>query len=467
MKRLYAVVVLGLLVFGTAMGQLASRIDQYYQDFSIINPASINASYNSRLSLFYNRLYTAIPGSPNNIFASVVLPNPDKRIGFGANFGQERIGFSTLYNGYITYAYTMPFTSRSRLHTAASLGLLTQRFNPNAIDVINQDDPLYLSLQQGRPETRFDLKLSACFQSGGFQFGISSGRITRPRFAFDYYTYRSNYYLDNLSSVYTSFRMKVSNDIILQPVAVANVFDWRELMLQWGVNMHLRDVMWVGLHSAGNKNLSVHVGGQVKNTIRIGYSYSMPFSASSKLLGSGHEFYTAILLGKTENLIKGMSEDAILLTKLHNDTTAADYNTDIEKPVRKQKKGQEENQEKETYKVESIKMSNDTIFINSFEEMKVLRFGYDTAKIALHDIPLAQPQEGYYVTVGVFKNEANANKQVKIMYAKGITSFKFYLPENKYYYVYIFRGETPEEADEVKWQEQLEIPDIWTKRIHR
>ena len=40
------------------------------------------------------------------------------------------------------------------------------------------------------------------------------------------------------------------------------------------------------------------------------------------------------------------------------------------------------------------------------------------------------------------------------------------MPENQYYYVYIFRSDTPEEADEIKWQEQPNILDIWTRRVY-
>jgi hypothetical protein len=189
----------------------------------------------------------------------------------------------------------------------------------------------------------------------------------------------------------------------------------------------------------------------------------MPYSSGSKTLGSGHEFFTAIVLGKTNNIIRSLGDDPVVLKKIHIDTASNKQ----EEPELVQPKYTQPSKNSGNVKISTISLSHDTIHINSFDEMKVLKSGYDTAKIDLRDIALVQPSDGYYVTVGVYKIEENANRQIKNMYAKGITAFKFYLPANKFYYVYIFRGDTPEEADEVKWQEQLEIPDIWTKRVYK
>lgn len=448
-----------------AKSQLATRVDQVYQDWSLVNPSAINATNKSQVSLFYNRLFTGVKGSPTNILASATFPNPDKRVGIGFNLSQEKIGFSTLFNGYVSYAYTLPLTSKSRFHAAASLGLLSQRFNPNAIDVINQDDPYYLSLQQGKPATRFDFRFSASYQFKGFIAGASSGRLNKPRFDYDYYNFTAQYSLANVSNFFTTAKIQVNKDIIIQPVISMNLFNFKSALFQYGSNIIMRNVIWVGLHSAGNKNIAIHMGGNVKNTIKVGYSYSMPYAAGSKLLGSGHEFYTAILLGRTSDLVSDIDYETLTLNGIELDTTA---NSDEFNRNREPKKDNNRNAvSTNVISVESIKLRNDTIVISSFEEIKFLKSGYDTSKILLKSLEKDFPKNGYYVTIGVFKNEANANKHIKNMYIKGITSYKFYMPENQYYYVYIFRSDTPEEADNIKWQEQPEIPDIWTRRVYR
>ncbi len=446
-----------------AMAQLATRVDQYFQDFSILNPSTINASNKTSLCLFYNRLYTDIKGSPTNLMASAVFPNPDKHVGFGFNFSQEKIGFSTLYNGYVSYVYSLKLGKKSKLHTGASFGLLSQRFNPNAIDVINQDDPYYLSLQQGKPDNRFDFKVSTSYQTAGLLIGFSTGRVTHPRFSYDYYNYKAQYTLANLSNAFFSARIKVSKDIIMQPVASLNIFDYKSVLLNYGMNFIAGENIWAGIHNAGNKNIALQVGGMLRNSIRIGYSYSMPYSSTSKVLGSGHEFFTSILLGKTSDLVKDLDYDAITVNTDKIDTASNPQQDNTGSVPKETKTATSGN----VVSVEKIKMHNDTIVISSFEDIKFLKSGYDTSKILLKNLKPEFPADGYYVTIGTFRSEENANRYIKMMYTVGYTSYKFYHPETKYFYVYILHAENNEEADQVKWQEQLEFPDIWVKRVFK
>lgn len=463
------------VIANLSFAQIATRIDQYYQDFSLVNPAAINANNNSQINLFYNKLFTGVKGSPTNLLASAIFPNPEKRVGFGINLAQEKVGFSTLNNAYVTYAYTFPVSKKSKLHLGASLGFLSQRFNPNAIDVVNEDDPYYLSLQEGKSANRLDIKASAAFQTSGLLFGISSGRVTKPRFDYDYYNFNAQYSLQNLTTAFVSSKLKTSEDISLQPVASLTLFDFDRMLLQFGMNMYVRDKVWAGLHSAGNKNVSLQVGGIIGTMIKVGYSYSMPYSAESKLLGSGHEFYTSIILGKTETLVTDVGADELAFE------TEEEEKDNGKRGKKRSKKAEEVTVEEEVeiaktekvvvspnvISVETIKMKSDTLMIKGFDDIKFLKSGYDTAKLVFADLKKEYPANGYYVTVGVFKNEANANRHIKTMYMKGLTSYKFFMPDNQHYYVYIFRGDTSEEADAVKWQEQLEIPDIWTKKVFK
>lgn len=446
--------------------QLSTRLDQYFLDWSVINPAAINSMKSSRVSTFYNRMFTGISGAPENIFASLVVPNSNKRIGFGLNFSQEKLGFGTTYAGNASYVYSLPINKSQKtiLHTAATVGLLTQRFNPNAIDVVSTDDPVYLSLQQGKPVTRFDLKVSATLQTGGLLLGLSSGRLTNPRFVYNYFTYQTTLALSNLTTAFTSVKLKVSKDLTLQPVFAAHMFDFKKAQIQWGANLDLRETITLGLHSTGFGNVALQAGANIQKTVRIGYSYSMPVSFNAKLLGSGHEFYTSINIGNVKDNYPE-DNDKFVLTPISNDSSFSDnQNTDI---VPEPKKPERVESNSNVVKVESIKVKHDTIVISSFDEMKFLKSGYDTSKIVFKPVPHNFPADGYYVTVGVFQAESNANRMIKNMYMRSVTAYKFYYPDNNRYYVYIFRGDRPDEADQIKWQEETEIPDIWTKWILR
>jgi type IX secretion system PorP/SprF family membrane protein len=173
-RLLSAIGCLALFLPG-AQAQIASRIDQYMQDPAIINPAAINSYSNARASLFYNRLYSNVNGSPGNMLLSLSAPIADRRIGLGGFFAQEKVGFTTLTNLYGTYAYTIPLGNKQRLNVAASLGMINQKFNGGVIDVVDPNDPVYQNYLRGQSTSRLDIKVfravSVTRADGGFQHG--------------------------------------------------------------------------------------------------------------------------------------------------------------------------------------------------------------------------------------------------------------------------------------------------------
>jgi type IX secretion system PorP/SprF family membrane protein len=424
--------------------QLASRIDQYMHDPAIINPASINTYTASRLSFFNNRLYGDIPGCPSNMLVSFSMPVPKKNIGVGAYFGQEKLGFTTLSNAYATYAYTIPLGDEQRLHMAASLGFLNQKFNGNNINVINPSDPVYQSYLRGQSTSRFDVKFSALYQLKGLSMGISSGRIANPRFVYENSNYSSTFSLQNLSNAFAAAKLQVSDALMLQPVVSAHFTDFKLSSLQYGVNAWLEDAVWAGIHNSGNNNLSMHIGAKLFQTILAGYAYSMPISPDAKLLGSGHELFTSFIIGKPhkENerldmLVLGGSEGVREETREESEQEEPEQNALIKVPAN----------------------------VHSLTEMKALRPNYDTAFLNISPLAGEVTEQGFYVCVGMNRSEQMADRLIKELYTKGLRSYKFQNNKNKYFYVYLTKKSTRTEADNVKLTGVAGVENIWTVEV--
>ncbi len=424
--------------------QLASRLDQYMHDPAIINPASINTYTASRLSFFNNRLYGDIPGSPSNMLASFSMPVPKKNIGVGAYFGQEKLGFTTLSNAYATYAYTIPLGDEQRLHMAASLGFLNQKFNGNNINIINPNDPVYQSYLRGQSTSRFDVKFSALYQLRGLSIGISSGRIANPRFIYENSNYSSTFSLQNLSNAFAAAKLQVSDALMLQPVISAHLTDFKLSSLQYGVNAWIQNAVWAGFHNSGNNNLSLQIGAKLFQTILAGYSYSMPISPDAKLLGSGHEFFTSFILSKPHK--ENVYLDMLVLGGAQGEREVA----------------QEEPEKEELTQNTLIKVP---ATVHSLTEMKALKPNYDTAYLSISPLSNEPTEQGFYVCVGMNKSEQMADKLIKELYTKGLRSYKFQNSKNKYFYVYLTKKSTRAEADNVKLSGVAGVENIWTVEV--
>lgn len=415
-------------------------------DPAIINPASINTYTASRLSFFNNRLYGDIPGSPGNMLASFSMPVPKKNIGVGAYFGQEKLGFTTLSNAYATYAYTIPLGENQRLHMAASLGFLNQKFNGNNINVINPNDPLYQSYLRGQSTSRFDIKFSALYQLKGLSLGISSGRIANPRFVYENSNYSSTFSLQNLSNAFAAAKLQVSNALMLQPVVSAHFTDFRLSSLQYGMNAWIQDAVWAGFHNSGNKNLSLQIGARLFQTILAGYSYSMPINPEAKLLGSGHEFFTSFMISKPHK--ENQRLDMLVLGGTEGVEAA-----------------ETETRETEEREEESTALIKVPATVHNLTEMKALRPNYDTAFLTISPLGNEPAEQGFYVCVGMNKSEQMADRLIKEYYTKGLRSYKFQNSKNKYFYVYLTKKATRAEADNVKLSGVAGVENIWTVEV--
>ncbi len=82
MRKVKNILVLIGLGFTTLQAQIATRMDQYYLDPSIINSAAINAQDYTHVGMFFNKLYAGVDGSPSNFFINVASHTLGKNYGF-------------------------------------------------------------------------------------------------------------------------------------------------------------------------------------------------------------------------------------------------------------------------------------------------------------------------------------------------------------------------------------------------
>ena len=442
-----------------AEAQISTRIDQYMHDPAIINPAAMNSYSRARANVFYNRLYSGVNGSPQNMLLSLSVPVNNRRVGVGGYFGQETIGFTTVNNVYGSYAYTIPLGPVQRISVAASLGLLNQKFNGGAIDIVDQNDPVYQNYLRGQSASRLDVKFSALFQVPGLMLGFSSGRLTNPRFGFENGNTTTFYTLKNISSLFGSARIQVSDGFMLQPAASATFTDYKKDIIQYGLNFWFANTVWTGVHHAGNKNLALQIGTEIKNTFMAGYSFSMPMTAQARQLGAGHEVFLSFRFGQVHDANSDMER----LVLGGSEANSGYVRNERDRPEREDRENTG-NSSKPSGKNERTRV-NTPVSVASLTAMKALHNNQDTSTLTLSELSRENPESGFYVVAGMNKSEAQVDNIIKGFYMNGIRSYKFFNPKNGYYYVYLTRRSSKAEADQIKFEGVQGIDNIWTTEI--
>lgn len=425
--------------------QQSAVYEQYFNDLSIINPAAININQKSSLSLFYNRQMVNLKGSPENLLVNLALPIADKRAGFGMVMSQEKSGFTSIFNGYISYCYTIPLGDLN-LNTGLSVGLINQKFDLSSAVFVDPDDPKILALSDATRANKIDFRGGLTLNNDKLTLGLGLKRILSPTFNYQYFTYSSKIKMNIVGNLHGSYSATVNEDWNVIPSL--NIMLSQNIPSRFYVNLNAnyQNKFWIGTYFGGKNAFGVNLGLNLNDMFRIGYSTTFATSAENSVVGANHEAFASVYFGE--------SKTGNIKTIIKTDTVYIEKNSTVIKK-----------QDEPKVTPPKIKVNKDTVTVGALEDIKVVKSGTDTSKIKLASVTGIAATPSYYVVIGTYKQQENADKFIKQMFANGVKCYKFYYMPNGYYYVFVFKSDDLDEAEEVKQNGEYNVPDIWVKRV--
>jgi len=429
MKKITIISALALCIGGLT-AQMGAKIDQFYMDYSLINPAAMNTHDQGHVTLLYNKMFSAVPGSPQTTVLNVAMPVPSKNTGYGLYYMRERVGFSEMHNAYATYAYSFPIAGTTNLNLGVSVGALSQNFDMSKAVYISGNDPIIKSLLLTPPVTRADLRASAFVNGEKWFAGFAFSRLTKPRFDYVYYNYTAAYQMQSQGSLMLGYNIDLGDDLLLKPALYASAYDFNYFRVQYNVSMWYQDKFWLGVGGNDIGQIGANIGFSPQDDIKVSYSRS----------GTGNDGEGDADLNSANG---GEGEDG---------EGSANVNSSG-----KGKNGDGEGNG-------GFGMSKEAT-ITSLEDMRSMGMGNDTSKIKLPAIEKVKPGPGFYLVAGLHSSEAKANKQIKDLYKKGVLSYKIYDPSNKSYYVYLKDFASEKDANRGIFYYEAAVPQVWIREV--
>lgn len=212
------------------------------------------------------------------------------------------------------------------------------------------------------------------------------------------------------------------------------------------LNANYQNKFWIGTYFGGKNAFGVNLGLNLNDMFRIGYSTTFATSAENSVVGANHEAFASVYFGE--------SKTGNIKTIIKTDTVYIEKNSTVIKK-----------QDEPKVTPPKIKVNKDTVTVGALEDIKVVKSGTDTSKIKLASVTGIAATPSYYVVIGTYKQQENADKFIKQMFANGVKCYKFYYMPNGYYYVFVFKSDDLDEAEEVKQNGEYNVPDIWVKRV--
>ncbi len=448
MKKITIISALALCIGGLT-AQMGAKIDQFYMDYSMINPAAMNTHDQGHVTLLYNKMFSAVPGSPQTTVLNVAMPVPSKNTGYGLYYMRERVGFSEMHNAYATYAYSFPIAGTTNLNLGVSVGALSQNFDMTKAVYISGNDPIIKSLLLTPPVTRADLRASAFVNGEKWFAGFAFSRLTKPRFDYVYYNYTAAYQMQSQGSLMLGYNIDLGDDLLLKPALYASAYDFNYFRVQYNVSMWYQDKFWLGVGGNDIGQIGANIGFSPQDDIKVSYSYNTPTGGQRIALGNSHEFHTYIGFAALGGGARNGSGDG----EADLNSTNGGEGEDGEGGANLSSNGNG-----------GFGMSEEAT-ITSLEDMRSMGMGNDTSKIKLPAIEKVKPGPGFYLVAGLHSSEAKANKQIKDLYKKGVLSYKIYDPSNKSYYVYLKDFASEKDANRGIFYYEAAVPQVWIREV--
>ncbi len=434
-----------------SFAQMGAKFDQYYMDYSLINPAAMNTHTQGHVTVFNNRMFSAVPGGPQHTVLNINMPVPSKNTGYGLFYMRERVGFSEAHNAYATYAYSLPLGGSTNLNLGVSVGAIRQSFDMSKAIYISGNDDIIKSLIITPPVTRADLRASAFVNGEKWFGGLAISRLTDPTFDYTYYKYNATYQLQSQASLLLGFNIDGGGDLVIKPSLLVSGYNWDYYRVQFNASAWYQEKFWVGFNANDLGQIGGNIGFKPQEDVRVSYSYTTPTGTQRVALGNTHEFHTYIgfsaLGGGPRN---GNSEDG---------DGSGDGSGDGGD-------GKETKNGEDGDGFSGVTNSDRSeVIVKSLADLKAAGLGRDTVLLKIQPIEKVKSAPGFYLVAGLHTSEAKANKQIKDLYKRGVISFKMFDPTNKSFYVFLKDYATEKEANRDLFYFQSAVPSVWVREV--
>ncbi|MEZ4887551.1 MAG: type IX secretion system membrane protein PorP/SprF [Chitinophagales bacterium] len=277
------------------MAQQDARYSQYMFNSLLINPAYAGSTGKANVSAFYRTQWVGLDGAPTSITLSGngALGDGDQ-IGVGGFLEYDKVGLHNTWRVFGTYAYHLKIGS-GKLGIGLQAGgtlFSADLSQANPTEVPGSDDPVFQNdLSRFLP----NFGVGLYYHTPAFYAGVSVPQLVTNRLKsgessislvgkqYRHYFFTAGVVIEASES----FKIIPSTLIKAVPIQAPTQMDFN-------VNLMFRDAFWVGSsvrfsEEFDAESLDFLLGFQLKNGLRIGYSYDLTLSDLADFNNGSHE----------------------------------------------------------------------------------------------------------------------------------------------------------------------------------
>jgi len=442
-----------ILFLGTSLvlsGQSLPLHNQY-----LINKYSLSPAYagsGDLLNIFagYRNQWAGIKGAPITRMMSITSPLWPN-VGVGGEIISDQAGYFSRLYASLSYAYHIKLADEHTLSFA-----LAAKVFEHSIDLTNSiiDNPLDPVLQNRitQNETVMNAGFSALYRFSGLNVGFNAPFLFNNKSRVNLENNVDEYLIKRHFLAHASFDIKLGDNFGIEPFGILRFSNNAPLNFEFASLFKYKNQYWIGLTYRREGSLGLSGGLNLNNQMVLNYTYEM--LGTNKMTGYSngtHEISLGVYIGKG---IKKLKKDVIDLTEKSDSLAQVAKST--QEDVKKVKEENAKEREKTNAKLEVLQQRLEEVEVELAnvkaynEEEKAKK--QEEIDQELLDIEKKLKEVGgqFFVVVEAFKIPENARKSIDLWAVKGLEVKMIYNEVRDFYYIYVGKYATYNDALKVK-----------------
>jgi type IX secretion system PorP/SprF family membrane protein len=284
MKKLLLFIT-AIVMCNTAFTQSNIRLNNFWENFYYITPASINKQYFAVFSISTRKQWVEFDGAPTTFFASGTIYLDKLSTQFGMKIVEDKIGYTTTSNISISYAYVAMLNEYWRIHLGLAADFQTRDCDISKIIMDTPDDPTVYSNLAHKKNFNSDLGVELANKT--YKIGAASQNIA------SLFDKKDNHQQVNTNFLYATYRDNEANAINLSAglcgIKYDNLYQMEINMTAYFKSEQQTDLFHIGVLYRTPIEMGAIFGLNLGPSVYLSYSYNYTFSALNRSAAGSHE----------------------------------------------------------------------------------------------------------------------------------------------------------------------------------
>lgn len=177
MKKIILIVLFIFTTVSTMVAQSYIQLNNFWENTYFINPAVINDQYQAEFKMAARQQWFNLDGAPSTYFGSATIFNEKLNTQFGIKILEDKIGYTSVTNVDLTYAYAIQLKWDVQLHFGLALNYQSLSNNITEIITGSPDPNIYGPLMANDIGSKFNGGIGGELTSKYWRVGASSQNL--------------------------------------------------------------------------------------------------------------------------------------------------------------------------------------------------------------------------------------------------------------------------------------------------